>query len=82
MKAQLGKLPLPIRADRFVEEIRHLRSIETLPLTEGTVAHLVGLPMHHRDPFDRMLVCQALEHRLPIVTPDPEIARYPVSIIW
>jgi len=40
-----------------------------------------GLPLHHRDPFDRMLVAQAMVERLTIVTRDPEIARYPVPVI-
>jgi PIN domain nuclease of toxin-antitoxin system len=40
-----------------------------------------GLPMHHRDPFDRMLVAQAMVERLTIVTRDEEIARYPVPVL-
>ncbi|HEX6137406.1 MAG TPA: type II toxin-antitoxin system VapC family toxin [Casimicrobiaceae bacterium] len=46
-------------------------------------ARRVGmLPHHHHDPFDRMLVAQALEDGVPIVTRDPQIARYAVQIIW
>jgi PIN domain nuclease of toxin-antitoxin system len=82
IKAELGKLPLPIQADRYVAEVRRLRDVETLPLSEAAVTHLIGLPIHHRDPFDRILVCQALEHRLAIITPDREIARYAVEVIW
>jgi PIN domain nuclease of toxin-antitoxin system len=82
VKASLGKLSLPVRADRFIAEVRRLRSIQTLPLSEAAVSHLIELPMHHRDPFDRMLVCQALEHRFPIITPDSKIARYPITVIW
>jgi PIN domain nuclease of toxin-antitoxin system len=40
-----------------------------------------GLPMHHRDPFDRMLVAQAIVERLTIVTRDADIPRYPVPVI-
>jgi PIN domain nuclease of toxin-antitoxin system len=40
------------------------------------------LPMLHRDPFDRMLIAQAIAHGLAIVTPDPLIAQYPIRVIW
>jgi PIN domain nuclease of toxin-antitoxin system len=40
------------------------------------------MSMHHRDPFDRMLIAQALDQHLPIVTADPIFSRYPVEVIW
>jgi predicted nucleic acid-binding protein len=40
------------------------------------------LPSHHRDPFDRMLICQAMAHGLTLLTPDSQIAKYSVSVIW
>jgi PIN domain nuclease of toxin-antitoxin system len=40
------------------------------------------LPAHHKDPFDRILVAQALSERVPLITADPQIARYPVEVIW
>ena len=43
--------------------------------------HLAGLPPLHRDPFDRVLVAQALQHGLNVVTVDPEIAAYPVPLL-
>jgi PIN domain nuclease of toxin-antitoxin system len=47
------------------------------------VEHSLGqLPTPHNDPFDRMLVCQAIVHGLTIVTPDTQISRYPVSVAW
>jgi PIN domain nuclease of toxin-antitoxin system len=45
-------------------------------------ARLESLPEHHRDPFDRMLIAQALVDGVPIVTRDPQIARYPVKVLW
>lgn len=62
-------------------------AIEAAGFTKRTItfgdAHRVGaLPMHHNDPFDRMLVAQALEDGVPIVSCDPQVARYPVQIIW
>lgn len=84
IKHQLGKLSL--RADgpawtHFVRQ-RELHGIQTLPVTEAEVQHLSQLPDHHHDPFDRLLICQAIEHGLTILTPDPQIRRYPVKTFW
>jgi PIN domain nuclease of toxin-antitoxin system len=49
-----------------------------LPIDEGAMTYLAGLPALHRDPFDRMLVAQALQHGLIVATVDPEVAAYPV----
>lgn len=82
LKNSAGKLPLPEPPVRYVpaERIRH--RIEPLPLDEEATLHLSKLPELHRDPFDRMLICQAIVHGLDIVTPDAVIARYPVRILW
>jgi len=53
----------------------------SLALDEASVCHLVTLPPVHRDPFDRMLVCQAIEHALTIVTVDSVFESYPVPIL-
>lgn len=82
VKHALGRLPLPAPPDRYVPAQRNARGIAELPLDEDAVLQLVRLPSLHRDPFDRMLVCQALANALTLVTPDPEIARYPVRTLW
>jgi PIN domain nuclease of toxin-antitoxin system len=82
VKNSIGKLPLPDEPQDFVCLKREQHGIETLALTEQAVFHLKNLPKHHQDPFDRMLICQALEHNLTILTPDDKIAQYPVSTIW
>lgn len=82
VKHALGRLPLPDPPDRYVPAQRNARGIAELPLDEDAALQLVRLPSLHRDPFDRMLVCQALAGTLTLVTPDPEIARYPVRILW
>jgi PIN domain nuclease of toxin-antitoxin system len=80
VKNQLGKLPLPNAPDPYLSEARVRHRISSLSLTEECVRHLVEIPALHRDPFDRMLVCQAIEHSLTLVTDDPIIRRYPVSV--
>lgn len=82
VKHGLGRLPLPRPPHEFVPEQRRRHRIEALALDEIAVLQLAKLPDHHRDPFDRMLVCQAAAHGLTILTPDPEIARYPVPTAW
>jgi len=82
VKTALGKLELAARPDRLVPEQRAAHQIESLPLTERAVLLLGRLPTPHRDPFDRMLVCQALDERLTILTPDQHISAYPVNVLW
>ena len=82
VKCQLGRLSLPEEPAAYCAAQRARHAIAALPLGEAAVAHLDKLPMLHRDPFDRMLVCQAIEHGLSIVTPDPAIRAYPVRSQW
>jgi len=82
VKHALGKLPLPSAIDRFIIEQRERHGIAALPLNERAVLHLAKLPVLHRDPFDRMLICQAIEHDCLLLTPDPLITQYPVRTRW
>jgi PIN domain nuclease of toxin-antitoxin system len=81
VKHQIGKLPLPAPADEFIEARRSAHRIEDLSLDRQAVSHLLSLPMHHRDPFDRMLICQALNDDLTIVTTDEWFNRYAAKIL-
>ncbi len=82
VKHALGRLPLPHPPAQFIAGMRALHSIEPLPLEEEAVLMLPKLPDIHRDPFDRMLVCQALAHGLSLLTPDSLIRQYPVPVVW
>jgi PIN domain nuclease of toxin-antitoxin system len=81
VKYRLGKLPLPHPPESYLPTQRARHQITSLPLDEASVCHLSTLPAAHRDPFDRMLVCQAPEHRLSIVMVDPVFAAYPAPIL-
>jgi PIN domain nuclease of toxin-antitoxin system len=81
IKYQLGKLALPEPPHPWLSVQRELHGIESLPITEASVAYLSTLQPEHRDPFDRILVCQALEHGLEIVTVDPIMSKYPAKIL-
>ena len=82
VKSQIGRLALPDETGSYVRRERARHGIESLSLEEGAIDHLSKLPDLHRDPFDRMLICQAIEHGLTIVTPDAAIQRYPVRVLW
>lgn len=82
VKHQLGKLPLPEPPFSYIPKQREIHRIDTLQLEERAVAHLPKLPALHRDPFDRMLICQAIEHDLSFVTSDAVVQSYPVKILW
>ncbi len=82
VKNALGKLPLPDSPARYVPAQRRQHGIETLHLDEEAALRLNRLPVLHKDPFDRMLVCQALAKGLVILTPDRLIAQYPVRTAW
>lgn len=56
--------------------------VEALPLVEREALHVANLPDLHKDPFDRMLVCQALLQGLVILTPDRQIVQYGVPTLW
>lgn len=81
IKHALGKLPLPSPAATYLPEQRRRHRVESLAIDEAAVARLLELPLLHRDPFDRLLVCQALHHNLIIVTVDPVIIAYPITTI-
>lgn len=82
IKHSLGKLPLPENPDRFVPARRKEHGVLMLAVEEEAALHLGRLPDLHRDPFDRILVCQAIVGGMAILTPDPLIRQYPVRTFW
>lgn len=82
LKYALGKLPLPETPDVLVPKLRRRGRIKSLPLEEPAALHLFRLPPLHGDPFDRMLVAQAIMDGMTIVTPDDGIRRYGISTSW
>ena len=81
VKYALGKLPLPHPPEHYLPIQRVQHQMTSLPLDEASVCRLATLPSVHRDPFDRMLVCQALAHGLTVVTVDPVFRAYPAPLL-
>ena len=82
VKTALGNMQLPEPADTYIPNYRKKELIEPLPLSEEMVLQVVRLPAIHRDPFDRLLICQAIAEGMAILTPDQRIRQYPVLTIW
>jgi len=82
VKHNLGKLPLSEPPHDFIKNNRVSHRIESLPLDEAAVLQLSRLPEYHKDPFDRILICQAIAGGMTILTPDTHITRYPVRTDW
>jgi PIN domain nuclease of toxin-antitoxin system len=82
VKHRLGKLPLPQAPETLIPQQRQLRGIESLPISEAATLRLRQLPDVHKDPFDRILACQSIEHDMTIVTPDVLLRAYPVRTLW
>ncbi len=81
-KAQIGKLSLPLPAGPFLTGELSSNHVRLLPVNLSHVLRVESLPLHHRDPFDRLLIAQSIEEGWPIITADPWFARYPVDVIW
>jgi PIN domain nuclease of toxin-antitoxin system len=82
IKHAIGRLELSGSVDRFVQDERAAAGFEPLPIDEESAVHIARLPLLHRDPFDRMLVSQAIVHGMTILTPDPLITQYPARTAW
>lgn len=81
-KYALGKLTLPVPPGEYVPDRRRRMGIAALPLEEPDILASAKLPPLHRDPFDRMLVAQAIARGLTVVTPDIAVRAYPCLSWW
>ena len=82
IKVSLGKLRIDAALDRFLPEQLGANGFEPLAIDMKHTARVARLPFHHRDPFDRLLVAQAIEEELAVVTADPVFARYGMKRVW
>lgn len=82
IKAGLGRLSLPDDPERFVPEQMSANAFQPLPVELRHALAVFGLPKVHSDPFDRLLVAQAIAEGLTIVTSDERLGDYPVKVLW
>ncbi len=83
IKAGLGRLELPAGdLGSFVHDQLAENRFEALPVHLAHALAVHSLPLHHRDPFDRMLVAQSKVLKIPVVTCDSTLAQYEIDVIW
>ena len=81
IKSQLGKLTLRLPLGAIVRQ-QQANGLRILPVTLEHALAVEVLPPIHRDPFDRLLIAQAHQEGLTLVTHDPKFSTYPVSLLW
>ncbi|ARA92883.1 twitching motility protein PilT [Rhodothermaceae bacterium RA] len=82
IKSQLGKLKLSRSVMEIIEQEQKVNGFQVLPVTLEHVYTLERLPLHHRDPFDRLLIAQAEHGNLTLITADDRIKAYEVNTRW
>ena len=80
IKFALKKLALPELPGPYIRQARIRHGLNSLPLTEEATFLLADLPPYHKDPFDRMLICQTLAHGMTLISSDPKIQLYDINL--
>jgi PIN domain nuclease of toxin-antitoxin system len=82
IKSQLGKLALDVPLSALWHDQKAMNQIELIPILAEHIWELESLPHLHRDPFDRLIIAQAIKESFIIVSADTAITQYPVTTIW
>ncbi len=81
IKLNTGKLVLPDTLNEIIIKTERL-GIETIPINTSHVLQVEMLPLHHRDPFDRLIIAQAIVENLTLISKDDHFNQYAVPVIW
>jgi PIN domain nuclease of toxin-antitoxin system len=82
IKTKLGKFDLPEPPGRYVPKRLTQQKIHSLAITQSHTLKVYDLPLHHHDPFDRLLIAQALIEGMAILTSDAAFRKYSVDVLW
>jgi PIN domain nuclease of toxin-antitoxin system len=82
IKVSLGKYPLSVPFETLITQGIADNEFEILPIEPRHAAAVSSLPFHHRDPFDRLLIAQALVEQVPLVSADSTFDAYPINRLW
>jgi len=82
LKVQAGKFTFPIPLRKWLSDQKSVWGFLYLDIELEHLLRLEEIERHHSDPFDRLLVTQAIVENIGIITPDSWIAKYPVQVIW
>jgi PIN domain nuclease of toxin-antitoxin system len=82
IKLQLGRLRLTLPLRNLIESQQQANNLQVLPIELSHVLALDNLPLHHRDPFDRLLIAQSNVEDVPLVSMDRAFSEYQVKLLW
>ena len=82
IKAKLGKFQLPQAPGPYVRTRMAAQRVLPLPITQNHSLGVYDLPLHHHDPFDRLIIAQALDEGMVILTSDRVFKKYAVEVLW
>ena len=82
IKSQLGKLSLDVSLAELIDTSVNRNNISLLNIEFKHIDYLVNLPLHHNDPFDRIMIAQALLENMAIISVDSAFSKYQVPIVW
>lgn len=82
IKLQLGKLNLNSKLPDLIKNQQRVNNLQLLPIELVHIYTLNNLPSHHKDPFDRLLIAQAIVEQIPLVSIDEVFNNYPVQRLW
>lgn len=82
IKVSIGKLKLSKNWDKIIKDELMVNSVKLLPISTEHCFQVTQLPFHHRDPFDRIIISQAIIEQMHIMTIDSYFSLYEVNIVW
>jgi len=82
IKHQLGKLPLSMPIEELINTNQQASAINLLNIKLPHITQLNNLAMHHKDPFDRLIIAQAITENMHIISVDQHFKNYPVEVVW
>jgi len=82
IKVRIGKFKLPEVPALYVPNRLTTQGIRTLSITQSHALKVYDLPLHHRDPFDHLIIAQAIVEGMTVLTADRAFGKYPVDVLW
>ncbi len=82
IKTKLGKIEFDTDPAEMIPELVSRMNLKILPVEMIHALEVCRLPLYHKDPFDRLLVSQVLHEKLNLITPDPILKKYEITVVW
>ena len=82
IKIQIGKFKFNDTLENIINEQQRINGIQILPINLSHALYLKNLPLHHKDPFDRLLISQAIVENMILVSADPKFSMYQATLLW